>query len=187
MIMRVTLTVFAIAVAVLPIVMPAYAGGPNDDPPCVMPNPPGGATALRGTIAAGVQEATATAVFTDVDFTLRLERGGALGFFRASLNMQVSAISNEGILCQVLSTSTHPAAQALRNQIRSAFGFASNAQFFLVEKSLSKTEIQGDNAQWFCNNTWTNPTVTSPPSTCGPDGPTIPRGSAMADVLIYVK
>ena len=101
--------------------------------------------------------------------------------------MTVSGFSNEGILCALLSeATTNQATLTLREKILAGFGFPPTAQFWLVDKSLSKTEIQGSVGQWFCNNTWTNPATTSPP-TCGPDGPAPPRGSAMADVLIYVK
>lgn len=181
MTVKAVMAAFSIAIAVLQAVTPASAGGPNDDPPCVLPNPPGGA-ALRGTIAAGVQLATPTPVITSVDFTLRLERGGAMAFFRASVPMQVSGISNEGILCNLLNDPAgHPAALTLREKIRAAFGFQPTAQFFLIERSLSKTEIQGSVGQWFCDGTWTNPDPFAVPPCPSP------RGSAMADVLIYVK
>ena len=178
---RVSMTVFAIAIAVLQIAMPAYAGGPNDDPPCVLANPPGGATALRGTIAVGVQNA-APFVIDDVDFTLRLERGGALAFFRVSVPMTAYAISNEGILCTLLNETTNPsqAALDLRAAIRAKFGFSPTAEFWLVDKSLTKAEIQGPaTAQWLCDNTFT---TDNPTPSCA-----TPRGASMADVLIYVK
>jgi hypothetical protein len=184
MTVRVAITVLAIAIAVTQTVMPASAGGPADNPPCVLANPPGGATALRGTVAVGVQNA-APNVTTDVDFTLRLERGGASAFLRASVPMQVYGFSNEGILCSLLNESTtNGAALNLRAAILTQFGFPSTATFWLVEKSLSKAEIQGTSGQWLCNNTWTNPVIVAPP-VCA-SGPPTPRASSMADVLIYV-
>jgi hypothetical protein len=187
MTLRAAITVLAIAIAVPQSGMPASAGGNADDPPCVLPNPPGGATALRGTVAVGVQNAAATGD-TDVDFTLRLERGGALAFFRASVLMQVFARSNEGILCSLLNedlATTSQAARDLRAAILRSFGFPPTAVFWLVEKSVSKAEIQGTVGQWLCNNTWTNPLIITPPVCTS--GPPTPRGSSMADVLIYVK
>ena len=182
MTMRIPTIVLAIAIAMLQIVMPAHAGGPNDDPQCVLTNPPGGATALRGTIAVGVQNA-APFVIDDVDFTLRLERGGALAFFRVSVPMTAYAISNEGILCALLNETNptpSPAAVDLRNAIRAKFGFSPTAEFWLVERSVTKAEIQGPaTAQWLCDNTFT---TNSPTPSCA-----TPRGASMADVLIYVK
>jgi hypothetical protein len=180
---RTLMIAFALAVAMGSVAMPAWAGGPGDlIPSCLVANPPGGATALRGTIAVGVQDAS-TPSNTDVDFTLRLERGGALAFFRTSVNMQVFATSNENIICALLrDNTTSPGAIDLRAAIRRAFGFSSTAAFFIVDKSLSKAEIQGESTQWLCNDTYTP--QTNPPSSpqCAP-----PRGSSMADILIYVK
>jgi hypothetical protein len=184
MIARIFLTILAVGVAVVTSSMPAVAGGPGDTPPsCLVANPPGGATALRGTVAVGVENAV-TQGNTNVDFTLRLERGGALAFLRASVNMTVFATSNENILCTLLADSSDPGAIALRAAILQAFGFRNTANFFIVDKSVSKAEIQGSTNQWLCNSTFTTPApLSSPPPSC--QSP--PRGSSMADVLLYVK
>jgi hypothetical protein len=182
MISRAILIGCMIAVAILQTVIPVSAGGPADNPSCVVPNPPGGATAVRGTVAVGVQNA-ATNGSTDVDFTLRLSRGGALAFFRVSLNMQVFAVSNEGILCHLLRDDQSTAAASTRAAILSAFGFNPNATFSLVDKSLSNAEIQGSVNQWLCDGMFTPPTPLSSP----PCGTQPPRGASMADVLIYVQ
>ena len=185
MTLRAAITVFAIAIAMTQTVMPASAGSPADDPECVLANPPGGATALRGTVAVGVQNA-ATNGPTDVDFTLRLERGGALAFFRASVFMAVFGRSNEAILCSLLNEPTNGSALLnLRRAILTQFGFPPTAVFWLVEKSVSKAEIQGTSGQWLCNNTWTDPLTIAPPVCTS--GPPTPRASSMADVLIYVS
>jgi hypothetical protein len=158
--------------------LPASAGGPGDTvPSCVVANP-GGATAVRGTVAVSVQNA-ATPGNTDVDFMLRLERGGAIAFFRASVNMQVFASSNESILCHLLKDSTSQAAQDLRAAIRQAFGLPATAGLWLTDKSVSKAEIQGSTGQWVCNNTYTDASLTP---TCA-----APRGASMADIIIYVN
>jgi hypothetical protein len=176
---RVLMIVFTIAVAVGQTVMPALAGGPADNPSCLVINSPGGATVLRGTVSASVQDAS-TSGDTNIDFTLRLERGGALGFFRASLFTQAFARSNEGILCTLLDESTNAGAVSLRAAILSAFGLPSGARFWLTTKSLSKAEIQGDVGQWFCNNTYTDPTLLA--GSCTPQ-----RAGSMADVILYVN
>jgi len=178
---RAMMIVFTTTLAIVPIATPAWAGGPGDNPPCVVANPGGGSTALRGTVAANVQNA-ATQGNTDVDFTLRLERGGALAFFRASINMQVYARSNEGILCEILNTSNAQAAVDLRAAILRTFGLPSTARFSLTDKSVSKAEIQGVSGQWFCNNTYTNPTLMN-----GPCVFTGERGGSMADVTLFVQ
>jgi hypothetical protein len=180
---RVVVTVFAIAVAVLSAAMPAWAGGPGDNPSCVVPNPPGGATALRGTVAVGVQNAAVQAN-TDADFTLRLSRGGALAFFRVSLNMQVFSISDEGILCHLLNDDQSVAAASTRAAILTTFALPQSSKFFLTDKSLSNSEIQGSVNQWLCNQTFTptNPPL-APPTSCQVP----PRAASMADVVIYVK
>lgn len=179
MTVRVMMIVFTIAMTIASVVVPAWAGGPNDNPTCIINNP-GGGTAVRGTIAAHVQNG-ATAGNTDVDFTLRLERGGALAFFRASVNMQVFARSNEGILCDLLNTNNTQAAVDLRAAILRTFGFSSTGLFWLTDKSISNAEIQGVSGQWFCNNTYTDPTLPAGP--CGASQ----RGGSMADVILYVK
>jgi len=172
-----------IAAMVMQTAVPASAGGPGDTPPsCLVPNPPGGATALRGTVAVDVQDAGTTAN-TNVDFILRLERGGALAFFRASVNMQVFATSNENILCTLLKDSGSQGAIDLRAAILSAFGLPTTYHFYLVDKSLSKAEIQGVSNQWLCNDTYTPPSpLASPPAGCQAPA----RAASMADVLIYV-
>src|SRR5688572_31754938 len=58
-----------------------------------------GATALRGTIAVGVQDAS-TPANTDVDFTLRLERGGALAFRSEEHTSELQSQSN--LVCRLL-------------------------------------------------------------------------------------
>ena len=183
MIARVALTICAIGLAVVSVVAPVWAGGPADNPSCVVPNPPGGATALRGTVAVGVQNAAVQAN-TDTDFTLRLSRGGALAFFRVSLNMQVFAVSDEGILCHLLNDDQGVAAASTRAAILTAFGLPQSSKFFLTDKSLSNSEIQGSVNQWLCNQTFTpsNPPL-APPASCQVP----PRAASMADVVIYVK
>lgn len=156
----------------------AWAGGPADIPSCVVPNPGSGAIALRGTVAVGVQDA-ATQASTNVDFTLRLERGGALAFFRVSLFTQVYARSNEGILCDLLNDSASPAALQLRGAILQKFGFRSTSRFVITDKSVSNAEIQGTSGQWLCNETYTDPATLTP--SC-----TEPRAASMADVTIHV-
>jgi hypothetical protein len=180
---RVLIALFAVAVA---IVAPpsAFAGGPND-PPCTVPNVSGGASAIRGTIAVGVQDAV-TQGNTDVDFTLRLERGGALVFFRTSVNRTIFARSNECVLRDLfVADTTVPAILDLRAAILSAFGFPSTAQFIITDKALSKAEVQGGTTpQWLCNNTFTSGDPSPLFSPC-PGQP--PRGASMADVTINVK
>ena len=178
---RAAMIAFTIAIAIVPIATPAWAGGPADNPSCLVMNPGGGSTALRGTVSANVQDA-ATHGGTNVDFTLRLERGGAIAFFRASVFMTVFARSNEGILCALLSDSTAQAAVDLRAAILQAFGLPSGAHFSLTDKSVSKAEIQGTTGQWFCNNTFTDPTLIS-----GPCVATGERGGSMADVTLYAQ
>jgi hypothetical protein len=173
---------FTMALAIVPIATPAWAGGPADNPTCQVMNPGGGSTSLRGTVAANVQDA-ATHGGTNVDFTLRLERGGALAFFRASVFMTVYARSNEGILCSLLSDNTTQAAVDLRAAIRQAFGLPPTARFSVTDKSVSKAEIQGATAQWFCNDTFTDPTLPSGP--CAATG--TERGGSMADVILYAQ
>jgi hypothetical protein len=180
MIAKVVLTVLAIGFAVVPTGMPAWAGGPGDLPPsCQVANPPGGATALRGTISVAAQSANAGD--TNVDFVLRLERGGTLQFFRASVFMTVFATSNENILCTLLKDNTSLAASTLRAAIKQSFGFPQTAGFFIIDKSVTKDETQGEVNQWLCNETFTPPFPVIAP-TCG-----APRAGSMADVLIYVK
>jgi hypothetical protein len=182
MTVRAMMIAFAIALAIVPIATPARAGGPADNPSCLLINPGGGSTALRGTVAADVQNAT-TQGNTDIDFTLRLERGGALSFFRASVNMQAFARSNEGIVCELLNSSNAQAAVDLRAAILRAFGLPPAARFWITDKSVSKAEIQGVSGQWFCNNTYTDPTLPFGP--CAATG--TERGGSMADVILYVQ
>jgi hypothetical protein len=171
--------VCAILMLIAQTVVPASAGGPADDPSCLVDKKPAGSTQLQGTVAVHVQDAATNAV-TTTDFTLRLSRGGALQFFRVSIDMQVFAVSNEGILC-VLLRDAGGAAATTRAAILSAFGLSPSAQFFLISKSLSNAEIQGNTGQWFCNNTFTD-TSLAPPCPAQP-----PRGGSMADVTLYVK
>jgi|RhiMetdeSRZDD1v2_1073273.scaffolds.fasta_scaffold23912_3 hypothetical protein len=186
MIARVVTTVIAIAFAVVSAVMPAWAGGPADNPTCFIAKKTN--TALPGTISANVQNAL-TQGNTDVDFTLRLsgDNGKTFTFFRASVNMQVFSRSNAGIICALLfdvsvppAPPTPQAALDLRAAILSHFGLSPTAQFFLTSASLSNDEVQGSTGQWFCNSTLTDPSVLAGP--CNPQ-----RGGSMADVILYVK
>jgi len=181
MMVRVVMIVLATAFVVVQTALPASAGGPADVASCVVPKHPRGATIVRGTVNAAVQNAT-TQGDTDVDFTLRLERGGAVEFFRASVPMQVFASSNEGILCKLLfetTPSTSPAALSLRAAILATFGLPATAKFLLTSTSVSKAETQGEAGQWFCNNTYTDPSLLHGP--CSPQ-----RAGSMADVILYV-
>ena len=96
--------------------------------------------------------------------------------------MQVYARSNEGILCEILNTSNAQAAVDLRAAILRTFGLPSTARFSLTDKSVSKAEIQGVSGQWFCNNTYTDPTLMN-----GPCVFTGERGGSMADVTLYAQ
>src|SRR5690242_4985336 len=179
--MKVMLSLVVILAVVVTGMAPAWAGGPADNPSCLVKNPGGGSTALRGTVAVGVQNAI-TQGNTDVDFTLRLEKGGAIAFFRASVNMQVFARSNEGVLCSLLNDDPSTAAASLRAAILQAFGLPSTAQFALTDSSISKAEIQGSVNQWLCNGTFTTPLPLAAPP-CGAAA----RGASMADVVIYAQ
>ena len=95
--------------------------------------------------------------------------------------MQVFARSNEGILCDLLNTNNTQAAVDLRAAILRTFGFSSTGLFWLTDKSISNAEIQGVSGQWFCNNSYTDPTLPAGP--CGASQ----RGGSMADVILYVK
>ena len=187
MIARIVLTVFA----VLSAVMPVWAGGPGDNPTCFIAKKTN--TALVGTISANVQNAI-TPGNTDVDFTLRLsgDGGKTFTFFRASVNMTVFSRSNEGIICGLLFDPAPQAALDLRAAILNTFGLSPTAQFFITTKSVTNFEIQGSTGQWFCNNTFTDPTVITPPTPCPgspapPAPPILPRGGSMADVILYVQ
>lgn len=160
----------------------ARAGGPGDPTPSCLVNNPGGATALRGTVAVGGQSAGPGT--PHVDFTLRLERGGAFAFFRASVDTEIFATSNENILCSLLNDNQSQAAADLRAAILSTFGLTTRTQFVITDRSISKAEIQGQSPQWVCNNTYTTGSVAPPPS-CA-DGST-PRAASMADVIIYAR
>lgn len=177
MTVRVMMIAFTIAMTLASVVVPAWAGGPQDNPTCLIAKKTN--TAIEGTISANVQNAL-TQGNTDVDFTLRLATGKTVTFFRASVNMQVFARSNAGIICDLLNSNTAQAAVDLRAAILNAFGLSPTAQFFLTDKSISNDETQGATGQWFCNNTFTDPTLLSGP--CAPQ-----RGGSMADVTLYVQ
>ena len=177
MTMRVMMIAFTIAMTIASVVVPAWAGGPQDNPTCLIAKKTH--TAIQGTISANVQNAL-TQGNTDVDFTLRLASGKTVTFLRASVNTQVFARSNAGIICDLLNTSTAQAAVDLRAAILNAFGLSPTAQFFVTADSISNDETQGATGQWFCNNTFTDPTLLSGP--CAPQ-----RGGSMADVTLYVQ
>lgn len=180
MIRKVLMIMSAITVAIIPTV--TSAGGPNE-PACTEKAGPG-ATALRGTIAVAVPDATARAD-TNADFTLRLERGGAVAFFRASVVMQIFARNNENVLCDLLQDNESVAAQELRTAILTTFGFPTNARFVVTDRSVSKAEVQGPKtAQWLCDQQFTKPVDQSDHTVpnCA-----APRGSGMADITIYVQ
>ena len=165
----------ALTMAVMPSL--ASAGGPNE--PACTSKAKNGATALRGTIAVGVP--TIQPGVQNVDVTLRLERGGAVHFFRANVPMAVFSRPNENVLCDLLQTNPSGAAEDLRLAILGTFGFPLNAQFVITDKSVSMAEVQGTAAQWLCDGQFTDPTKPLSP-TCA-----APRASAMADITIHVQ
>ncbi len=180
MIARVALTMLVIGCAFISAVTPAWAGGPADNPTCLIPKKTN--TALVGTISANVQNAL-TVGNTDVDFTLRLsgDGGKTFTFFRASVNTTVFSRSNAGLICTLLFDTPAPqGAGDLRAAILSHFGLSPTAQFFLTNKSLTNDEVQGSTGQWFCPNTFTDASVLAGP--CNPQ-----RGGSMADVILYVQ
>lgn len=185
MIARVALTVFVVGILFVSVVTPVSAGGPADNPTCLIAKKTN--TALVGTISAGVQNAL-TQGNSDVDFTLRLsgDAGKTFTFFRASVNMQVFSRSNAGIICTLLFENVPqfpPPPQAaldLRAAILSHFNLSPTAQFFITSKSVTNDEVQGSTGQWFCNNTFTDASVLAGP--CNPQ-----RAGSMADVILYVQ
>jgi len=183
--MRTKFTIAALVLAAMFVsASTALAGGPGDTF-CTVPNAGKGATALRGTIAVNVQDATVPV--TNVDFTVRLERGGAIAFFRTSLLTQVNSRANEAILCDVFIDNGSDAARDLRAAVLNTFGFPSTAKFVITDKSVTKGEVQGGlTPQWLCNETFT----AGDPNPIAPTNPCLtqpPRGASMADVIIYVQ
>jgi len=175
MIRKTFMIMSALMVAAMPSV--ASAGGPNET--ACTEKVGAGATTLRGTIAAGVP--TIQPGVQNVDFTLRLERGGAVHFFRANVPIAVFSRPNENVLCDLLGTNSSPAAADLREAILATFGFPLTSRFIVTDKSFSKAEIQGTAAQWLCDGQFTDPNSPLNP-TCA-----APRGSAMADITIHVQ
>jgi hypothetical protein len=168
----------------VPSVMPASAGGPADNPACLV-GKVGGLKSIQGTVAVNVRNAV-TMGATDVDVTMRMSAGKTPVFFRANVpNVQVNGTSNEGILCNLLDENQSPAASALRAAILAQFGFAPTARFVLGPKSVTNAEIQGAVGQWLCDGTYTDPTLLAGP--CSVDDPPTMRGASMADVVLYVQ
>lgn len=176
MIRKAFMIMSAMTVAVMPSL--ASAGGPNE--PACTEKVGAGATALRGTIAVGVP--TIQPGVQNVDFTLRLERGGAVHFFRANVPIAVFSRPNENVLCDLLKTNASDAAADLREAILTTFGFPPlTSRFIVTDKSFSKAEVQGTAAQWLCDGQFTDPNSPLNP-TCA-----APRGSALADITIHVQ
>ena len=172
------IVVVAIALALGP-TAPVLAGGPADTA-CLTDNASAGATALRGTLAVHVQQVLQGS--TAVDFTLRLDKGGTVTFFRTSYETIVFGRSNEAILCELLVDSNSPtAATDFRAAIINSFALKRSTRFVLTRKSLSQAETQGETGQWFCTGVYTDPETTAPP--CGAAA----RGGSMLDVTLYAQ
>lgn len=102
-----------------------------------------GAIALRGTVAVEVTSNIGLIIGPhDVDFTLRLERGGAQRFFRLHLFTSLGGLSNEEIICRMLNPSDtgDSAVLAFVNQILTAFGLPSDRRLVIRPDSLSDTD-----------------------------------------------
>ena len=98
---------------------------------CQVTNPGGGAIALRGTAVVGVLDSL-TFGATDVDLTLRLERGANVQYFRHSRNMPVFDKSDGEVVCDFLGD--------LTGDILTAFGLPLTRGLFITSTSISKTE-----------------------------------------------
>ena len=154
--------VFALALATalfaaIAVATQVEAGGPGEGTTATCEVPKAGGSALRGTVAV-TAHSTAPGP-ADVDFTLRLSRGGATAFFRFTTNAIVFAKTNEDVLCLALEN------PELRDQILTTFNFRPGSRLVITDRSITNAETQG-------------PQQIIP----GTD-----RGSTLADVTIYVQ
>jgi hypothetical protein len=110
-------------------------GGAGLTAPCQVKNSGSGAIALRGAIAVEVQNGTLPGP-TDVDYTVRLERGGVTKFLRFTLNAEVFALSNEEVVCLLLDDPT------FTQTVRDEFGLG-NRFLKITDNSLKNAESKG--------------------------------------------
>ena len=156
---------------------------------CQMDNPGSGAIALRGTVAVEVTSgATNPFGSQEVDFTLRLERGPLQKFFRAHINDNIAAISNEELVCKMLNA--HPV-DSEGNDILTAFELSDMRVLVITNKSISDVEFGRGYAIPGTTKTLTVYDINQNPLTTydefGNPFPLIfgPHSSAMGDITIY--
>ena len=144
----------------LPTEARAAQPAPGAPPPCLVAHPGSGALTIRGTISAEVQDVAAAAAGAGVpvDFTARLTRSGVTHFFRVSVLIPIGGLAYEEIACFFLG--------AKGADILTAFGLdPAMHQLVITDKSISNAE--------------------SP--TADQTIPTTPRGSSLADIVIYAR
>jgi hypothetical protein len=129
---KTTLLVAGVLVALFGLTPKAWAGGGSVGTACTLAGNPGaGAIALRGTAAAEAHNVSESVV-SDVDLTLRLERGGVTKFFRSNNSVaNFFGFTNEDVICTFISDST------LKAQIINQFGLNATWKLVLTDKSLS--------------------------------------------------
>lgn len=133
----------------LPVQQVFAKGSPSGGTPsCLVSKADRDAITLRGTIAVEATSNIDGYGAQDVDFTLRLQRGGVTQFFRLHLTTPINGLSSQELACRLLNPNDtgDPAVQTavatLQQQILGAFGLSINRQFVITNRSIDAEEPQ---------------------------------------------
>ena len=132
----------------------AWGGGEpaGGTPSCLVKNAGGGAIALNATVAVEALGIDVSTTAAEVDVTLRVERGGAIGFFRLHLTNMVQFLlkSNEEIACLIVDPSNYLSGFANNaavtelvsgpSGILAFFGLNNKTKLVITSKSVSNTD-----------------------------------------------
>lgn len=173
------LIVFGIVFGLISQVSAGGSPAPGDEC-CVVINPGGGASALKGTMAL---------VYDPYDnhsleITLRLQRSGEQNFFRLKLTLDFSieGLSNEAIICLILNpeeTNIYKIQESVTlfvNQILLAF-FGENYTADNTRLVITSDSISNYQGVYECSDEYGSPVYCSVPGT--------ERISTLGDIVIY--
>jgi hypothetical protein len=172
--MKLVLMIGSLGIGFLSMASAGWAKVPaGTGPSCLVKNPGNGATALRATVAINSVIPAHMGENGTVDVLARVERGGALQFFRLHLVEPINGLSNEEVACRIFNPFDAPngdqqaRVQAFVNEILEYFGLQGRT-IVITDASISKAEM--------------NPAVD--PTYYPPDGT---DAGSMADITIYAQ
>ncbi len=188
-----SLAIAVLMLCALPLEASANGAGGGSAGACMVSNPGGGATAIRGVAAVVIPDAylvqppaTLLNPAATVEVTLRVQKGSVVQAFRLEIpgvNL-VNFLDNTAMACLFLdpAVTNSLAVRHFVDAIAQFFGVGPVTRFVVTSKSITGTEAVPGHAQQICADVALDPATGLPVCTAGTFGV-----SSVADIVFYTQ